>query len=75
MCTLLLVPVLVCVLPDVDRRGINRRLVGILPPAGRIQHCIILDAAAAVCIGGGAAAVVVVVGVTVAVVVFPHSWG
>lgn len=71
MCTLLLVPVLVCVLPHAGRRGINW-LIGTLPPAVRIHHCSTLDAAAvcvvaaAVVVGGG--------GGTVTVVVFPHSW-
>lgn len=72
MCTLLLVPVLVCVLSHAGGRGINRRLIGTLPPAGGIHHFITLDvAAAAVCV---AVAAVVVVSVA-AVVVFPHSRG
>lgn len=77
MRTLLLVPVLVRVLPHVDGRGINWRRIWTLPPVGRIQHRIILDAAAAAVCISAVAAVVGGGGVTVAVVVvvFPHSWG
>ena len=74
MCTLLLVPVLVCVISHASRRGVNRGLIGTLPPAGRIHHRSSLDAAAAVCIVAAAVVGVVVV-VVVTVVVFPHSWG
>ena len=73
MCTLLLVPVLMCVISHASGRGINWGLIGTLPPAGRIHHSSSLDAAAAaVCV---VAAAVVVVVVVVAVVVFPHSRG
>lgn len=73
MLTLLLVPVLVCVISHAGGRGINWRLIWTLPPAGRIHHCITLDAAAAAAVSVVVAAAVVVV-VAVAVV-FPHSWG
>lgn len=73
MRALLLVPVLVCVLSHAGRRGISW-LIGTLPPAGRIHHCITLDAAAVGVVAAAGAAIVVVV-VTVTVVVFPHSWG
>lgn len=77
MCTLLLVPVLVCVLPHIGRWRIHRRLIGNLPPTGRIQHCTIFDATVAdVWVVAAPAAVVAAVIVTIAtVVVFPHSWG
>ena len=77
MCTLLLVPVLVCVISHAGGRGINWWLIGTLPPAGRIHHCITLHVAAAAArvVAAVVVVVVVVVAVTVAVVVFPHSWG
>lgn len=62
MCTvlllLLLVPVLVCVISHEAMRGIDRRLVGTLPPAGRIQYCIILHATVAAVASIAAARVV-----------------
>lgn len=72
MCTvlllLLLVPALVRVISHEAMRGIDRSLVGTLPPAGRIHYCIILHAAAAVAstatagvVGGGVAVVAGVV--------------
>lgn len=74
MCTvlllLLLVPVLVCIISHEAVRGIDRRLVGTLPPAGRIHHCVIFHAAvaaasvaAASAVGGGVAIVAGVVAV------------
>lgn len=74
---LLLVPVLVRVISHEAVRGIDRRLVGTLPPAGRIHHCVILNAvaaavasvAAASVVGGGGGGVAVVA----AVVAFPDG--
>lgn len=60
MSALLLVPVLVRVISHAGGRGVNWRLIGTLPPVGRIHHCITLDAVVAV-----AAALVVF---------FPHCW-
>lgn len=72
---LLLVPVLVRVISHEAVRGIDRRLVGTLPPAGRIHHCIILNAVAAAVASVAAASVVVGGGVAVvaAIVAFPDG--
>lgn len=68
---LLLVPVLVCVISHEAMRGVDRRLVGALPPAGRIHDCISLRAAAAA--AASVAAASVVAGGVAAVAAFPDG--
>lgn len=80
MRALLLVPVLVCVISHEAVRGINRRLVGTLPSAGRIHNCTILDAAVAAATAAAAVVSIVAAGavgvaVVAAIVAFPHSRG
>lgn len=71
---LLLVPVLVRVISHEAVRGIDRRLVGTLPPAGRIQYCVILHAAAAAAVASTASVVGSGVAAVVAgVVAFPDG--
>lgn len=73
-CPLWLVPVVLRKRIHVSGRGVDRRLIGALAPAGWIQHCIIFKAAA-ICVDVAYAVAAAVCICVVAGIVVPHSGG